>query len=294
MGQTDSNNIFNFDNLWDLNNPSETEKKFRGILPEIKESKNTSAYLQLLTQIARTLGLQKKFDEAHKVLDEVEPILTDELQVAKIRYLLERGRTFRSSKHPDKSRELFLKAYELSIKHNEDNLAVDAAHMLGIIEPYEEAQRWNETAMKLAEKSSDEKAKGWLGPLYNNTAWNYHDNKEYQKALEIFKKNVEWHTEKNSGQKLIIAKWSVGRVLRSLNKTDEALVLQKNLLKEIEEKNLEPDGYVYEEIAECNLIKNNKEDAKKYFGLAHDLLSKDIWVAEHEKERLERIRTLMK
>lgn len=288
----DPYDVYDFDKLWDYNNPSETEKKFRDLIPVLKNSNDKSAYLQLLTQTARTLGLQMKFDEAHKLLDEVEPLLSDDLYVAKIRYLLERGRTFRSSKQVEKSRDLFLKAYALAVKHNEDNYAIDAAHMLGIIEPYKEAQEWNELAMKIAEKTKDEKAKKWLGPLYNNTGWNYHDNKEYQKALEIFQKNVIWHTNKKSGQEIIFAKYCVARALRSLDKIDESLEMQSSLLTEIEEKGLEQDGYIYEELGELYLIKNNIEESKKYFGLAYDLLSKDIWMAANEKERLERLKEL--
>lgn len=289
---TNSAGIPDFDKLWDYDNPSETEKKFKELIPEVKKTNDHSAYLQLLTQTARTLGLQMKFDEAHKLLDEVEPLLTDELYVAKIRYLLERGRTFRSSKKVEKSRDLFLKAYELAVNHNEDNYAIDAAHMLGIIEPYKEAQDWNELAIKLTEKTKDEKAKKWLGALYNNTAWNYHDNKEYEKALEVFRKNVDFHTERQSKQQLIIAKWSVARALRSLERTDEAVEMQLSLLKEIGEKGLEQDGYIYEELAELHLIKDNKAEAKKYFGLAYDLLSKDIWLSANENDRLERIKSL--
>ncbi|MBK8549677.1 MAG: hypothetical protein IPL53_00940 [Ignavibacteria bacterium] len=246
----------------------------------------------MLTQIARTYGLQMKFDEAHEILDEVEPQLSDEFYLAKIRYLLERGRTFRSSKQIEKSRPLFLEAYEIGLKHKEDDYTIDAAHMLGIIEPYKEAQDWNELAMKLAEKTKDEKARRWLGPLYNNTAWNYHDNKEYDKALKVFEKNVEWHTNRKSVEQLIIAKWSVARTLRSLNKIDKAIEMQNSIMKETKEKGLAEDGYVYEELGELYLLKENKEESKKCFALAYDLLSKDIWLAANEKERLERMKAL--
>ncbi len=289
---TSKPDINDFDKLWDYGNPSETEKKFRELIPALKDSKDRSSYLQLLTQLARTQSLQMKFEEAHSILDEAEPQITDEFYIAKIRYLLERGRTFSSSKQADKSRDFFVKAYEFAVKHNEDNYAIDAAHMLGIIEPYKEAQEWNEIAIKITEKTKDEKAKKWIGALYNNTAWNYHDNKEYGKALELFRKNVDFHTKSGSKQQLIIAKWSVARALRSLDKTDEALDMQLSLLKEIEEKGLEQDGYIYEELGELYLIKDNQTEAKKYFGPAYDLLSKDIWLAANEKERLERIKTL--
>lgn len=287
--------ILDFDKHWNYNAPEETEKKFRDILPDLKDHKDfeyQSAYLQLQTQIARTLGLQMKFDEAHTLLDEIDPLLNDEFFVAKIRYLLERGRTFRSSQKVEKSKDLFLKAYDLAVGYNEDNLAIDAAHMMGIIEPFEEAQRWNEIAMEIAENSEDKNAKKWLGSLYNNTAWNYHDNSDFKEALKLFEKNVEWHTNKNSKQELIIAKWSVARALRSLEKIDDAIEMQLDLLDEIEEKGLDDDGYIFEELGELYLIKENIEESKKYFRRAYKLLSKDKWLVEYEKERLDRLKEL--
>jgi len=236
------------------------------------------------------------FDEANKILDEVEPqLLTDDLKLAKIRYLLERGRTYNSSNQKEKARELFLKAFELGRDAGDevyDFYTIDAAHMLGIAETPEEAIKWNEKGMELAEKSKDERSKGWLGALYNNTAWTYHDEKEYAKALALFEKNVKWQAGRNNDQKLIIAKWSVGRALRSLGKIDEAVKIHNELLKEIEDKNLQEDGYIYEELGECYLILGKKEESKKNFKTAYELLSKDIWLAEYEKERLERMKKL--
>jgi len=294
MSQAKStNNISEFDKLWNYNKPDETAEKFREILPRVKDSGDKSAYLQLLTQLARTQSLQLKFDESHKILDEVEPQLTDETKLARIRYLLERGRTYNSSNQKEKARELFLQAFELSkCEVDLDFYTIDAAHMMGIAETPEEGIKWNEKGIELAEKSSDERAKGWLGALYNNTAWTNHDEKEYDKALALFEKNVKWNTERNSGQKLIIAKWSVARALRSLGKIEEAVKIHKELLKEIEDKKLEEDGYIYEELGECYLISGNKEESKKNFKAAYNLLSKDIWLAEYEKDRLERMKNL--
>lgn len=192
-----------FDKLWNYSKPDETEKKFREILPEIKASGDKSAYIQLLTQIARTLGLQRKFDEAHKLLNETEPQLTDDDPVSQIRYLLERGRTFNSSGEKEKAEGLFLKAYELGLKTGEDNLSVDAAHMMAIVKSGELSLDWNETAMKLAENSSEPAAKKWLGSLYNNTGWTYFEMKEYDKALELFEKCKEWHKERKDRKSVV-------------------------------------------------------------------------------------------
>lgn len=280
-----------FKDLWDYNDPGATEKNFRAILEETNASEDKSAYLQLLTQLARSLGLQMKFDEAHKILDEVENRLSDELYVARIRYLLERGRVLNSSKQKDRGKKFFLEAFELAKFSNEDFYAVDAAHMLGIVEQGDGSLNWNEKAMRTAEASDDKNANGWLGSLYNNTGWAYHDMGKFEKAFELFRKNVEWHTMKNSVQELIIAKWCVGRTMRSLNLIEDALKLQQNLLEEAKIKGI-VDGYIFEEIAECNLILGNKGEASENFAKAYEELSKDIWLAEYEKERLDRMKKL--
>jgi tetratricopeptide (TPR) repeat protein len=281
-----------FDTIWNYNNPLQTEIKFREILPNIKGSGNRSHYLQLLTQIARAEGLQSRFDDAHHTLNEVEKLLNQDLHTAGIRCILERGRLFNSSGQKDRAREYFLKAWELGNEYGEDFYAVDAAHMMAIIEIPEEAIKWNEMALELAERSDNPRAKKWLGSLYNNMGWAYHDMNDFEKAYEYFKKAEEWHAERNSGEGYRIAKWTVGRVLRSLGKTGEALEKQKALLKEIEEKGVAQDGYVYEEIAECSLVLGNKDEAKKHFGLAYEHLSKDRWLSANEKERLSRLKRL--
>ncbi len=62
-------------------------------------------------------------------------------------------------------------------------------------------------------------------------------------------------------------------------------------MKETKEKNLDPDGYVYEELAECLLLQS-KADAKTYFRKAFDILSKDEWLQANEPDRLARMEKL--
>ena len=61
--------------------------------------------------------------------------------------LLERGRLLNSSKRPDESKAFFLAAWELARSAGADGYAVDAAHMLGIVEPGDSSFAWNRTAM---------------------------------------------------------------------------------------------------------------------------------------------------
>src|SRR5512145_2623109 len=99
-------NLPDFMKLWDYNNPAETEKKFRELLPQAEKSKDTAYLIELWTQIARTQGLQRKFDEAHKILDKVMKMIGPAHILPRIRYMLERGRTYNSSKVYDKAEEI--------------------------------------------------------------------------------------------------------------------------------------------------------------------------------------------
>mgnify|MGYP001397654621 FL=1 len=283
--------VTDFDKLWDYNKPDATEKKFREILANTKPEDNIEYYLQLLTQIARTQGLQMKFEEAHKTLDEVEKQLKPEMIIPRIRYNLERGRTLNSSGKKDKSIHYFLDAYHLGMENDADFYTIDAAHMLGIAESPDEALNWNEIAIELIEKSTNERAKGWLGSLLNNTGWTYFDRGDYNTAMDYFKKNIVYHTERNHATQLRIAKWCVARTLRAQNKIDEALKMQIELLESVGETEAN-DGYGMEELGELYLLKNDKENSKKYFKEAYTQLSKDKWLVANEKERLERIKKL--
>jgi len=291
---TSTSDLPNFDSLWNYAEPKETERKFRALLPVAEASGDRSYRLQLLTQIARCQGLQQNFDEAHATLDEVEKEVDDDLPIATVRYLLERGRVLNSSGNPEESKPYFLRAWKQGEEAGLDFHAVDAAHMLGIVEPAEEALRWNERAIARAESSEDPRARRWIGALTNNTGWTYHDNGDYETALGLFERNVRWHTEMNTTEGLMIAKWCVARTLRSLGRIEEALQAQRTLAEERIDRGLPPSGYVAEELGECLLATGKAEEATEHFAQAYTLLSNDPWLATNEPERLARLNALGK
>jgi hypothetical protein len=88
-----------------------------------------------------------------------------------------------------------------------------------------------------------------------------------------------------------IAKRTIARTLRSLNRVEEALSHQLELKKEFDSAN-EKDGYVLEEIGECLLALDRPSDAQPYFAEAYKLLSQDTWLAAQEPVRLERLKQL--
>ncbi len=279
------------DDLWDYNKPEATEKKFLELLQKRDES-NLEYFLEVQTQLARTQSLQHNFQHAHKILDDVENQLNDEMIVVRIRYLLERGRTYNSNQEKEPAKQLFEQALHLATAHQQDFYSVDAAHMLGIVHHYPDNLKWNETAMQIAEKSTDVKAQKWLASLYNNIGWAYHDKEDYPTALAHFEKALSWRETEKDIKKIHIAKWSIARCLRSLGKLEEALNIQKSIKTEQEEKQMTPDGYVHEELGELYLLLNKKEESKLHFGTAYQLLSADVWMKKNESKRLERLQKL--
>src|SRR6267143_2538596 len=156
-GRAKKTKLPDFDSLWDYDHPGATERKFRKLLPVALDSRDLPYLSQLLTQIARTEGLQRKFQDAHKTLDRVQKALDKTDDKTRVRYLLERGRVYNSSRKPDEARPIFQEALDLALKSKDDFNAVDAAHMMAIVEPTEKQLQWNLKALDLAENSAEER-----------------------------------------------------------------------------------------------------------------------------------------
>jgi tetratricopeptide (TPR) repeat protein len=280
-----------FDAMWNFGDPAGTEAKFRTVLEETELHADPDYRLELETQIARTLGLQRRFEEAGALLDTIEPQLTDDMARVRIRYLLERGRVLNSSGDPAAAGPCFIEAWDLARSADEDALAVDAAHMVAIVVPPNDAIEWNKRAIAYAEQSDDPSAQRWLASLYNNLGWTRHDRGEYDEALRLFELTLVEREKTGDPQTIGIAKWCIARTLRSLGRVEEALVLQR----ELEAANADsddPDGYVCEEIAECLLLLDRPGEARPYFARAHAILSSDPWLAESDPDRIARLAKL--
>jgi tetratricopeptide (TPR) repeat protein len=280
-----------FNALWDYAQPEQTEDRFRELLPAAQSSGDRDYHLQLLTQIARAQCLQKNYDAAHATLDHVRGLMTDDLSTVRVRYLLERGRIFNDTgKHAD-ARDRFLKAWDLAREGRLDGYAVDAAHMLGILPPPDEAMAWNLRAMEYAKASTDPAARKWLGTLLNNIGWTYHQMGRYADALAVFEDALAFRKEQGKSGPIRIARYAIAKTHRLLGRVDEALAEQQAILGESQRAG-EPDGYIHEEIAECLLALNRPAEAKLAFAAAYKLLSKDPWFPPGEPARLERMKTL--
>jgi tetratricopeptide (TPR) repeat protein len=284
--------LADFDKLWDYSHPDVSERRFRELLPAAIDSLDISYLAQLLTQIARAEGLQRKFQNAHQTLDRVNNALPKADSRTLIRYLLERGRVYNSSGNVEDAKRLFLQAFDLAVKSKEDFYAVDAAHMVAIVESPENQVEWNLRALELAENSTHEKARNWKGSLYNNLGWTYFDKGDFQEALFMFEKALDFRTQQGDPVNVGVARWCVAKTLRMMGHTEEALDMQQQLFEEYQSAG-KRSGFVYEEIAECMLVLGRDMEAEGWFAAAYNELSKDPTVAS-DRDRLVRLKTLGK
>ena len=166
--------------------------------------------------------------------------------------------------------------------------------MLAIVETGGEALAWNERAIHFAEQSDDELAKGWLGSLYNNLGWTYHDLGEFAKALDCFERDLAWFEVREKNHEAIIAKYSIARVQQPLmEKPQVAYDMLMALLREIDKLKFNQDGFIFEELGEnALLLKMEPEVICGYFKQAYDLLSKNEYFSSTEPARLERMKNL--
>ncbi len=215
-----------FDKLWNYSQPAETEKAFRQLLSEAEKSGNPGYLAELLTQIARAQGLQNMFTEAHTILDRAESLLSGNPTKARVRYLLERGRVFNSSGQPERAMPFFVQAYEHASAENLPRYAIDAAHMIAIVEPDPARQvEWNLKGIEMAR--ADASQRGWLGSLYNNIAESYALLKEYQTALDYIRKLLAF--QKGRGKADMYTLKDEARFLRLTGHADQSLPLIEKL-----------------------------------------------------------------
>lgn len=278
--------------LWDFNDKAASETRFREALKTL----SADDALEVETQIARTFSLRRDFDTAHRLLDDVEKRMTPSSRPAlRVRYLLERGRTFNSAKQFDTAKPLFQQAYDIAIKEPAlIGLAIDAAHMFGFSKDADEAFRWTEIGMKLALSSEHPDAVGWRPGLANNLGSTERERGNLDASMKHFRVALKAHLARSKPLQIRIAYWQVANVHRLQGRIDEALAIQLRIEKEADEAK-SPDVYIYSELAElfaAQGVTRDVEKAKHYAGLALGLAEKDAWMVENEAALIARMKVL--
>ncbi len=266
------------DSLWTIAEPDKGLLKLRTALVAYPGSAD-----ELHTQIARSLGLQGRFDEAWEEFSTISKVHSS---IVEIRMQLEKGRLMNSSGNRNDSMPYFLKALKLAEQEHFDFYAIDAAHMLGIVSEGQESIRWNEAGLQLAANSKIQRAQNWKGSLLNNLGWAYFNIGDFNTALITFESALDFQKTAGDPVRIRIAWWTVARCLRASKRYDEALAIQNELIQYPEQ------GYVSEELGELLFVLGRTEEAKLRFKRAYELLSQRLGSDAGQGPRLARLKEL--
>lgn len=280
-----------FDRMWNFADPAGSEAEFRRILPEAIDLGDVGYHAELLTQIARAEGMQGKYEDAEATLKKVESMLTPALKREKVRYLLERGRLYNMSGDNDRAVLTLNDAFNAARECGEDYYAVDAATIIGKIKIDDKTMSWDVKALEISEASRNSEVQSWRGNLYNKIGWSFFGSREYEKALDIFRRNQSWQESRGEADQIRLAKYAVGRTLRMMKNIEEAYRIMYALYQELEAAGTK-DGYVCEELGEIMMVNDNTDGAKDFFACAWNELSKNPELQQTQAERLARMKKL--
>lgn len=225
---------------WDFAQPALSERRFR---EQAADAEGADAE-EWLTQVARALGLQRRFEEAHTVLDG----LAADVPVVAARLDLERGRLLRSSGDEPAARPHFESAAVRARAAGAEALEVDALHMVALVAAPEEQVDLTRAALDVARAARDPRARDWDASLLNNLGMAHVEAGDHAAALAAFEEALEARVRIGDDARTRVARWMVGWTLRLLGRTEEALAVQQALRSELDAAG-EHDPHVDEELA---------------------------------------------
>lgn len=237
--------VMDVDSQWDFSDASASGERFRGLVKTLDEPDRSIAK----TQLARALGLQERWDEAHAELDSV----SDAYPEVQVREALERGRLWRSAGDPLKALPHFEQAVTLARQSATaqpqvfENLLVDAMHMVALVLDGEQQLAATREAIEEARNATSQRAKDWLPSLLNNEGMALSELGDWEGAHACFVKALELRKMRNDAEATHVAVWMVAWSLRHLGHRDQALALQRELKAALDARGAS-DTYVVEEI----------------------------------------------
>ncbi len=168
------------DDLWDFSDPVGSEERLRAAA---EDESDAGCRAELLTQVARALGLQGRFEEADTVLG----FLHAHTPAVDVRIALELGRVRNSSGRADAAVPMFAAAARAAAAETLTFLQVDALHMLAITDP-ERAEDWTAQALEVLDGVSDPRTLRWSVSLHNNAGWSLLDAGRRDDAIAAFER----------------------------------------------------------------------------------------------------------
>ena len=122
----------------------------------------------------------------------------------------------------------FVQAYELANTNQFARYAIDAVHMIAIVDPDPARQvEWNLKGIAMVD--ADPSQRGWLWSLYNNIAESYALLHENQTALDYILKLIDYQQERGEVDPYTLK--DKARFLRLTGHPDQALPIIEPLAR---------------------------------------------------------------
>jgi tetratricopeptide (TPR) repeat protein len=248
--------------LWDFDNPARSRERFLAAA----QHASGDELVMLLSQVARTYGLEREFDLARGVLAELEPLVAGVGPEARARYLLEVGRAWVSATHDpeslaDDDRDTSLSVFDQAAREAElaghDGLLVDALHMAAAV-PQDAGERIRlaERAVAVADASDQEAGRRWRPSVLHNLGYELASAGRHAEADATLRAALEARTTDDDPAATRATRWMLAWNLRLMGDIDTALALQEQLQAACEAAG-KPDPFVDEEIALLRAARGN-------------------------------------
>jgi len=244
-------------------------EKYTEALKAAQSEFNNSVETEALAQIARMHLITGKKEDGREWLTKAAEKAEESDPMGWSRYLGVKGRFEWQDNDLKTSRETFDQMYNFCHVNALWGRAVDAAHMIAIVaETPDEQIEWGRKGIEAAEASENE---SWLGPLWNNLAGTYWENKVYDTALTCYMKAREYHWRYSGETAKLFADYHVGMTHRFLGNYKEARQWLRPVLAWAERlENHGAIGQTCEDLGEADIAEGSKATGIEWLKRARD------------------------
>jgi tetratricopeptide (TPR) repeat protein len=199
-------------------------ERSRGLYEKValatEKSGDISSQTEALSQVARCYLIAGDSATSRHWLEQAKTLASPKLPLGWSRYLGVKGRLEWKSGDLNAAKQTFKDQFTYCRDNKLTSRAIDAVHMIAIVGSLDEQIEWGLKGIAEAEAAGENR---WLGPLWNNLAITYSDQKDYQKSYEAFLKAREYHWQFGDEIGKLYADYQIGWVLRMKGDYDQAL-----------------------------------------------------------------------
>lgn len=257
------------DTLFQQNNIDDAFTLYSEAYESARKEFNRSIEVEALSQMARMKLRKEEKEGGRQYLTQAQDRATETDPLGYSRFLGVKGRFEWLDDSLELARKTFTEMHDYCHANALWGRVIDAANMMAIVsETPEEQIEWSRKGIETAEATETEDL---LGALWNNLAGTYYDIKDFENALECYKKSREYHWRFSGEVAKLFADYHIGMTYRLLGKYDDAGKWLRPVLAWAERiENHSAIGQACEDLGEIAFAQEHKTDALKYLKRARD------------------------